>query len=151
MMIKKYLCNIYVTIRNFFRRLNPNLLKGTGVLFLAGVIICVCLLPVPQKAASSLNYLDEESMDSLDAGAMVVMEIGANGSEVVKLQKRLNQLGYYTEHASGVYDVKTASAVNEFQRQNELSATGKADYTTLDMIYNQENTEIGRASCRERV
>ncbi len=140
MMIKKYLCNIYVTIRNFFRRLNPNLLKGTGVLFLAGVIICVCLLPVPQKAASSLNYLDEESMDSLDAGAMVVMEIGANGSEVVKLQKRLNQLGYYTEHASGVYDVKTASAVNEFQRQNELNATGKADYTTLDMIYNQENT-----------
>ena len=87
MMIKKYLCNIHVTIRNFFRRLNPNLLKGTGVLFLAGVIICVCLLPVPQKAASSLNYLDEESMDSLDAGAMVVMELGANGSEVVKLQK----------------------------------------------------------------
>lgn len=60
----------------------------------------MCLLPVPQKAASSSNYLDEESMDSRDAGAMVVMELGANGSEVVKLQKRLNELGYYTDHAN---------------------------------------------------
>ena len=70
MMFKKYLCNTYVTIRGFFRRLNPNILKGTGVLFLAGIIVCVCLLPVPQKAASSSNYLDEESMDSRDAGAI---------------------------------------------------------------------------------
>lgn len=116
------------------------MLKGTGVLFLAGIIVCVCMLPVPQKAASSSNYLDEESMDSRDAGAMVVMELGANGSEVVKLQRRLNQLGYYTDHATGVYDGKTASAVGEFQRQNELNETGKADYSTLDMIYNQENT-----------
>ena len=140
MMFKKYLCNTYVTMRGFFRRLNPNILKGTGVLFLAGIIVCVCLLPVPQKAASSSNYLDEESMDSRDAGAMVVMELGANGSEVVKLQKRLNELGYYTDHATGVYDGKTANAVSEFQQQNELNDTGKADYTTLDMIYNQENT-----------
>ncbi len=51
------------------------------------------------------------------------------GDDVVRLQKRLTELGYYTGEISGILDAKTWSAVNNFKRSvgQTISASFNAD------------------------
>ena len=56
---------------------------------------------------------------------------GAEGDDVVNLQKRLAQLGYLASPADGDYGVYTELAVKVFQIYNNIPATGTADLTTI--------------------
>ena len=51
------------------------------------------------------------------------------------LQKKLQELGYYTGTVTGGYYSGTASAVKAYQKANKISATGVADERTLESIY----------------
>lgn len=145
-MIKKYLRNTYVIIKKFFNRINPGIIKGCAAVLLTGVIICVCFLPIPQKAAMSSVLTEADGLEDKNAASEALLELGANGAEVVKLQKRLHQLGYYNGYSTGLYDAGTAKAVLEFQRQNELMDSGKADYSTVEMLFNEENPSQASAA-----
>ena len=65
------------------------------------------------------------------------MSGGASGKDVVRLQRRLTMLEYYTGTIDGHYGAGTAEAVDNFQKQHRLSRSGNADARTLQ--------EIGRA------
>jgi len=53
-----------------------------------------------------------------------VLRYGSQGSEVVSLQQRLSQLGYYTGEVDGNFDSDTRDAVKLFQKANGLDDDG---------------------------
>lgn len=64
---------------------------------------------------------------------------GAQSEDAALLQQRLKQLGYYlSDEAEGTYGDKTAVAVSEFQRQNGITQTGKADAQTCTLLFSDD-------------
>ena len=59
----------------------------------------------------------------LAAGAAGV-GYGARGEDVVKIQKKLKQWGYYNGSIDGVFGSGTLAAVKSFQKKNGLTADG---------------------------
>lgn len=70
--------------------------------------------------------------DDYSVGAnIVVMQRGSKGAQVVKLQTRLKELGYYTGEIDGKYGPATAIAVSKYQKDNHLKVDGKVGTQTL--------------------
>lgn len=60
----------------------------------------------------------------------VPVQKGDAGHQVVLLQKRLTELGYYTGSINGTFDKNTEEAMLLFEKQNGLPETGIADTDT---------------------
>jgi peptidoglycan hydrolase-like protein with peptidoglycan-binding domain len=62
---------------------------------------------------------------------------GSSGSDVKKLQKTLQSLGYDVGKtgADGIYGSKTAAAVKQYQKDNGLAVDGIAGKNTLGSLY----------------
>ena len=58
------------------------------------------------------------------------LQKGAKGTAVKTLQKRLKELGYYSNAIDGSYGNQTVTAVKAFQKKNSLTANGIADAAT---------------------
>ena len=58
------------------------------------------------------------------AADAAVLKRGSRGDEVVTLQKKLKQCGYYDGSVDGVFGAGTEKAVQYFQRKNGLTADG---------------------------
>ena len=58
------------------------------------------------------------------AADAAVLKRGSRGDEVVTLQKKLKQWGYYDGSVDGVFGAGTETAVQYFQRKNGLAADG---------------------------
>lgn len=84
--------------------------------------------PVPSAAPPSLSYRAQAPL----------FRVGSIGPEVISLQQRLSELGYYTGEADGKYYEGTAGAVKNFQLQNGLDADGIAGEMTLRVLNSQE-------------
>jgi peptidoglycan hydrolase-like protein with peptidoglycan-binding domain len=63
------------------------------------------------------------------------LEYGMTGTGVTRLQEALASYGYYHDKISEKYLKNTRSAVESFQADNGLEATGKADVKTLELLY----------------
>lgn len=59
---------------------------------------------------------------------------GSKGETVTSLQQRLTELGYYTFRITGNYQERTQKAVSDFQADNGLPVTGKADDSLQALI-----------------
>ena len=70
-----------------------------------------------------------------------LLQNGSRGEDVVKLQQRLIELGYYSGAADGIYGRGTRSAVREFQKRNSLSVDGAAGKQTQARLYSAEAIE----------
>ena len=60
---------------------------------------------------------------------------GDKSDEVVKMQTRLNELGYLSDAADGAFGSKTQTAVKIFQQVAGIPVTGIADSDTLNALY----------------
>ena len=58
-------------------------------------------------------------------------KFGSSGNEVVKIQTKLKQWGYYNGDVDGIYGSRTKAAVEKFQRNNGLYVDGIAGTNTL--------------------
>lgn len=56
---------------------------------------------------------------------------GSTGDEVIQIQTRLKNWGYYNGNIDGVYGIGTYQAVRQFQQKNGLSVDGVAGSETL--------------------
>ena len=65
------------------------------------------------------------------------MSTGSEGRDVVRLQRRLNCLEYYTGTLDGQYGGGTVKAVTAFQRRSGLPETGAADRATLAALFDE--------------
>ena len=63
------------------------------------------------------------------------LEFGSEGAEVRKLQQKLKDLGYLSGSVDGKFGVATEAAVIAFQKNNNLTADGKAGIATLSKLY----------------
>lgn len=80
--------------------------------------------PVPTQAPPPLAFRELAPM----------YRYGSVGPEVIALQERLTELGYYTGEIDGKYYEGTAAAVKVFQQQNGLDADGIAGEKTLAVL-----------------
>ncbi|MGB3263424.1 MAG: peptidoglycan-binding protein [Microcoleus sp.] len=63
------------------------------------------------------------------------LRYGDTGADVSALQRRLQQLGYFSAHPTGNFSRVTLNAVRHFQRINRLRVTGVADRQTLALLF----------------
>jgi len=63
-----------------------------------------------------------------------VFKRGDHGTDIVHLQERLKQLGYYHEPVDGVFWVWTERALEAFQRDVGLGQSGVADRATIHAL-----------------
>jgi len=66
------------------------------------------------------------------------MARGEQSADVVTLQKRLTELGYYDYTPSGSYGSVTYMAIRAFQSHNSLERTGVASIETLELLFSDE-------------
>lgn len=66
--------------------------------------------------------------------AFALSRIGSRGQEVINIQTRLKNWGYYSGTVDGVFGSKTQAAVKSFQRKNGLTPDGVAGPATLAKI-----------------
>ncbi len=104
---------------------------------------------VTQKAYTLLKSTKAKSnFSSLEQGAF---DDGQDVS-IASLQTRLVELKYYYDEVSGYYGDLTASAVKQFQKNNDLDVTGIADPDTQLRIFSsdaKENPNAGSVSYGE--
>ena len=88
----------------------------------------------------------------------VTLKSGSSGSAVTKLQKRLEELGYFDGAVSGNYSALTTAAVKRFQAAANLSTSGIADAATQSALYSSGaksssiwNTSLSKGSSGENV
>ena len=66
--------------------------------------------------------------------AQAVSKYGSSGDEVVKIQQKLSELGYYNGTIDGRFGTNTKKAVIAFQKDNNLSADGIVGDKTLTAL-----------------
>lgn len=64
----------------------------------------------------------------------VMASPGDLGTEVIEIQSRLKEIGYYEGEISGVYDVMTTEAVRRFQEDKGVDASGNSNPETLYLL-----------------
>ncbi len=79
--------------------------------------------------------VDGETEATLMNAEYRALTTGDSGDDVTRLQEALSQLGYYNGKQSGNYLEGTTAAIEAFQLQNGLTATGAADVATQRLLF----------------
>ncbi len=88
-----------------------------------------------QPAASARTTSAVSADGSMPARPSRTLRPGDSGADVISLQTRLQQLGYYTGALTGTYDQKTKDAVTTFQVRCGLKADGIAGSKTYGRLF----------------
>lgn len=140
----KYLSNIFVTIYKLvtrfacaLQRMNPLLIKAGSVALTFALIAAISVSFLFMRSDAQIA---QQEQDSALPGSTTVMELspGASGSEVIRLQTALKDLGYYTDNVNGTFGTLTYHAVEKFQETNDLPSTGTANLATMELVYSGE-------------
>lgn len=129
--------------------MDPNLMtrQGRGLVDAAGFMVGTVYPELlggkqPSSPASSgassapaSSSSSSAPSESSSAPADGTLRKGMQGSEVLKMQNRLEELGYMFMKPSGLYGDGTEQAVKDFQLLNGMAATGVADPATQQKIY----------------
>lgn len=91
-----------------------------------------------QAAAPQLDGATMEEMEAAGLGERILMR-GMEGDDVVLMQKRLYQLGYYLGEVDGVFGLQTRTAVYAFQRAHKLAKIdGKVGQETITRMFSAD-------------
>lgn len=90
------------------------------------------------------DSVSNTTADEITPGNTITIKDGSNGEHVLKLQQRLQALGYYTSRLDGIYLSDDKAAVKAFQKVNGLTADGKAGYQTQSVLYS--DSAIGNST-----
>lgn len=83
---------------------------------------------------SSSMSPDTSTNTSASASGQAITGENLARNDVVLIQQALRQEGLYSGTADGVWGPRTASALMQFQQQNQLDATGQLNTNTLDQL-----------------
>lgn len=86
--------------------------------------------PAPSEATGT------EPPGAIKASAAPIKK-GSKKANVLALQESLDFLGYSVGTPDGVFGAKTKKAINDFQKDNGIKATGVADKKTITAINKQ--------------
>ena len=82
------------------------------------------------------------------SGTGETLENGSEGAAVRTLQQKLKDLGYLTGSVDGSFGTATEAAVIAFQKNNNLTADGKAGTATLNKLYSGNAVRAGGSSAQ---
>ncbi len=82
------------------------------------------------QGLSETGIFDEETQDAMNRIEDGDYKRGDRGDGVKRYQRRLAKAGYLTENADGVFGEATEKAVKDFQKDNDISVTGRLDAET---------------------
>lgn len=68
------------------------------------------------------------------SSVQAVSKYGSSGDEVIEIQQKLSELGYYYGNIDGNFGNDTKKAVIQFQKDNNLSADGIVGIKTLEAL-----------------
>ncbi len=74
------------------------------------------------------------SLALLTLTATALSKMGSRGEEVIRIQTKLKNWGYYTGSIDGIYGTLTRDAVKLFQKKNNLTIDGVAGKNTLEAM-----------------
>ena len=83
-------------------------------------------------ASEGMTYQEFLGVSENDLGR------GSTGPEVLDLQYRLSDLGYYSGDPDGKYDTNTIGAVKKAQKDMGLAQTGIASDSMLQVLYSED-------------
>ena len=86
------------------------------VALLIGIIVSIFLFVVKIKSVQAIS------------------RYGSRGDEVIQIQTKLKNWGYYNGSVDGVYGSGTLAAVKSFQKKNGLTVDGIAGKKTLEAM-----------------
>ncbi|MEX1377596.1 MAG: peptidoglycan-binding protein [Eubacteriales bacterium] len=96
------------------------------------------------------GIVDQNTWDLLFSEYIVTaLYPGTISENVVPMQARLSELGYYSFEIDGNYGSKTKEAVKYFQKVSGLTANGIADIETLELLYS--DNAIDEQSARRQI
>lgn len=90
-----------------------------------------------EKIDSAVASQIESSQLEADTTEYKTLQQGENNEEILKMQTRLDELGYLDTEYDGMYGEYTATCVKEFQENNGLQPTGIADAETQRKLYSK--------------
>ena len=91
-----------------------------------------------QALYAQLDGVSIEEMETAGLGERILMR-GMEGDDVVLMQKRLYQLGYYLGEVDGVFGRQTRTAVYAFQRAHKLAKIdGKVGQETIARMFSSD-------------
>jgi len=131
---------------------NPKVIAGIIgiVVLLAGcIVLATYMIPTIKEVRREMSLTPTPIPDSPDSVMAVtrdpaaatpepVLRTGSRGDEVVSLQTRLLQLGYYADEIDGQFGAKTKTAVIDFQQANGLEADGMVGAETKALLYSSQ-------------
>ena len=147
-------------------RSNGNPLKIIGMIALAILLIAAIILGVRVASLVDLTYTEmhltptpvppygnvmQVTIDPSLPTPAPMLRSGSEGEEVVKLQTRLQELGYYTGSIDGQFGPGTREAVTRFQQQHSLGADGIVGQETRDVLYSDQAQPFATAEPTEAV
>lgn len=130
------------------KQTNPK--KIVGLIVLGVLVIAAAVLGVRVASLVDMTYVEMRTTPTPEpvAGNVMVVTVdpnlptpepvlrsGSMGEEVVTLQSRLKELGYYTGEVDGQFGSGTKAAVTLFQQQHGLDADGIVGAGTRAVLY----------------
>jgi Ca-activated chloride channel family protein len=94
-------------------------------------MLTICLTMVLLAAAAGAVALSPATYPAYNQE----LKSGNRGEDVLALQQRLSELGYYHGPQDGMFNAQTLQALILFQQQNNLLATGTLDAATHAVLY----------------
>ena len=120
--------------------MDPNLMLLQGeeiidaVSFMAGTVYPELASVVPSSSSDSSS----EVLSGTDINLDQTLQYGMQTDDVLKLQNRLEELGYMFVKPTGLYAEGTEQSVKDFQLLNGMVVTGIADPDTLKKIFSDD-------------
>ncbi len=113
----------------------------TGVVF-AVITVTSLLVPVNAQALDTgISATDAATVSTTaeaKSNSYPSLKLGDNGFDVVNLQCRLSDLGYYNYKVTGYYGELTEYAVKLFQKYNGVESTGTVGEKTNAVLYEND-------------
>lgn len=109
---------------------------------LALVLALMLALPAAALAEGLTDLTAEAPAETTQENPVRTLEKGMKGDDVLAAQVRLAYYGYYNGPLDGSFGSVMLTAVNQFQRRNELTVDGKIGPKTLALL--NANGAVGK-------
>ena len=109
--------------------------------YITGILITVLVVTAMFIPANAEEDLDtgispaDTALVEEEATPYPELSLKDNNVDVLNVQSRLRDLGYYNYKVTGYYGELTEYAVKLFQKYNKLEETGKVDAATNEVLY----------------
>ncbi|MBQ2817647.1 MAG: peptidoglycan-binding protein [Clostridia bacterium] len=113
---------------------------STGKKLIAAVLIAANLLVY----APDMSFAQESVSPYKD----LIIKMDDTGDDVILLQNRLRDLGYYPYKITGQFGSVTRTAVINFQKGNDLDADGIVGGKTAEILFENSAKRISQSSIR---